>query len=279
MSAPTIRRLAAIKDASAFQEYLRTLNLNLPCDASTTSATSPLLEPIDRGGIKICSRIAINPMEGWDGTPDGNPSDNTVRRWQRFGESGAKLIWGGEAAAVNHPGRANPNQVVVAPHTRDGLARMRTALVEEHKRVMGSTDGLVIGLQLTHSGRYCRPNASNKSEPRLLYRHLKLGPDYPVPTDSEIEGIIEDFHRAARIAADLGFDFVDVKHCHGYLGHEFLSARSREGKYGGSFENRTRFLREIVAGIRRDNPSLKIGVRLSAFDTSPYHPNPALSTP
>ncbi len=285
MTAPTIRRLASIKDVSAFQEYLRTLNLNLPCDASTTSANSLLLDPIDRGDIKIGNRIAINPMEGWDGTPDGNPTDNTVRRWQRFGQSGAKLIWGGEAAAVNHAGRANPNQVVVAPHTRDGLAKMRAALIEEHKRTMGNTDGLVIGLQLTHSGRYCRPNISNKPEPRILYRHpildarLKLDANYPLLTDSEIEGIIEDFHRAARIAADLGFDFVDVKHCHGYLGHEFLSARSREGKYGGSFENRTRFLREIVAGIRRDTPQLKIGVRLSAFDTAPFHPDPALSSP
>ena len=171
MSAPTIRRLASIKDVSAFQDYLRALNLNLPCDAKVDTVASTLLEPIDRGGIKIGNRIAVNPMEGWDGTPDGNPSDNTVRRWQRFGQSGAKLIWGGEAAAVNHAGRANPNQVVVAPHTRDGLARMRTALVEEHKRTMGSTDGLVIGLQLTHSGRYCRPNVSSKSEPRILYRH------------------------------------------------------------------------------------------------------------
>jgi NADPH2 dehydrogenase len=290
MSAPTIRRLASIKDVSAFQEYLRTLNLNLPCDASSESVganatVSPLLAPIERGGIRIGNRIAVNPMEGWDGTPDGNPSDNTVRRWQRFGQSGAKLIWGGEAAAVNHAGRANPNQIVVAAHTRDGLARMRSALISEHSRVMGDTEGLVIGLQLTHSGRYCRPNASNKPEPRILYRHplldrrLKLGLDYPVLTDGEIDGIIEDFHRAAHIAAELGFDFVDVKHCHGYLGHEFLSARSREGKYGGSFENRTRFLREIVAGIRRDTPQLKIGVRLSAFDTAPFHPDPARSTP
>jgi len=285
MTAPTIRRLASIKDVSAFQEYLRTLNLNLPCDPKIDSADSPLLEPVQRGDVKIGNRIAINPMEGWDGTADGNPTDNTVRRWQRFGQSGAKLIWGGEAAAVNHAGRANPNQVVVAPHTRAGLAKMRAALIDEHKRAMGSTNGLVIGLQLTHSGRYCRPNASNKPEPRILYRHpildarLKLDSNYPVLTDSEIDGIIEDFHRAARIAADLGFDFVDVKHCHGYLGHEFLSARSREGKYGGSFENRTRFLREIVAGIRRDNPQLKIGVRLSAFDTAPFHPDPALSTP
>src|ERR1700733_1355876 len=199
MSAPTIRRLASIKDVSAFQDYLRTLNLNLPCDVKVDSAESSLLDPIERGGIKIGNRIAVNPMEGWDGTPDGNPTDNTVRRWQRFGQSGAKLIWGGEAAAVNHAGRANPNQIVVAPHTRDGPARMRSALIEEHRRLMGSTDGLVIGLQLTHSGRYCRPNASNKPEPRIVYRHpildrrLKLDANYPLLTDSEIEGIIEDF--------------------------------------------------------------------------------------
>src|SRR5580704_17491306 len=136
MSAPTIRRLASIKDVSAFRDYLRTLNLNLPYDTKVDTVASTLLEPIDSGGIKIGNRIAVNPMEGWDGTPDGNPSDNTVRRWQRFGQIGAKLIWGGEAAAVNHAGRANPNQVVVAPHTRDGLARMRTTLIEEHKRTM-----------------------------------------------------------------------------------------------------------------------------------------------
>jgi NADPH2 dehydrogenase len=285
MTAPTIRRLASIKDVPAFQEYLRTLSLDLPCDGNVDSAHSPLLQPIKRGDLRIGNRIAVNPMEGWDGTPDGNPSDNTVRRWRRFGQSGAKLIWGGEAAAVNHGGRANPNQIVVAPHTRDGLARMREALIDEHKRTIGNTNDLVIGLQLTHSGRYCRPNASNKPEPRILYHHpildarLKLDASYPVLTDSEIEGIIEDFHRAARIAADLGFDFVDVKHCHGYLGHEFLSARSRDGKYGGSFENRTRFLREVVAGIRSDSPQLKIGVRLSAFDTAPFHPDFALSSP
>jgi 2,4-dienoyl-CoA reductase-like NADH-dependent reductase (Old Yellow Enzyme family) len=80
--------------------------------------------------------------------------------------------------------------------------------------------------------------------------------------------------KAAKIAADCGFDFVDVKHCHGYLGHEFLSAVDRPGKYGGSFENRTRFLTEIVAGIRGVAPSLGIGVRLSAIDFVPFKPGP-----
>jgi 2,4-dienoyl-CoA reductase-like NADH-dependent reductase (Old Yellow Enzyme family) len=279
-----ILRLGTVKTVEKFQEHLRALGLSLPADANIeTGVRSSLLSPVERGGIKIGNRIAVNPMEGWDGSPDGTPSHSTVRRWQRFGQSGAKLIWGGEAVAVSHAGRANPNQVVIAPHTHVGLARMLSALLDEHRIVMGSDDGLVVGLQLTHSGRYCRPNTHGKPEPKILYRHpildrrLKLADDYPVLTDGEIEGIIEDFLRAAKVAQELGFDFVDVKHCHGYLGHEFLSAHTRAGKYGGSFENRTRFLREVVAGIRGTAPALKIGVRLSAFDIVPFHPDPSQS--
>jgi len=248
-------------------------------------ADSPFLTPIESSSGKIGNRIAINPMEGWDGTPDGRPSEHTIRRWRRFGQSGAKLIWGGEAMAVNHEGRANPNQLVIAEHTRAGLAQLRSTLIEEHKKVAGSDAGLLIGLQLTHSGRYCRPNVHGKPEPRILYRHpildrrLNLPADYPVLRDGDVRAIIEDFHRAARMAWELGFDFVDVKHCHGYLGHEFLSAHTREGNYGGSFENRTRFLREVVEGIRSVTPGLKIGVRLSAFDTIPFRPDPAKSSP
>jgi len=224
-------------------------------------------------------------MEGWDGTSDGNPSEHTLRRWQRFARSGAKLIWGGEAVAVCQEGRANPNQLLAAPQTRAGLEGSRAALLAEHRRVSGSHEDLLIGLQLTHSGRYSCPNQKGRPEPRILYHHpildrrLNLSPDYPLLTDAEIEGLIEEFHRAARMASELGFDFVDIKHCHGYLGHEFLSAHTREGKYGGSFENRTRFLREVVQGIRAAAPGLRIGVRLSAFDTIPYRPDPALSTP
>jgi len=104
----------------------------------------------------------------------------------------------------------------------------------------------------------------------LLDRRLNLPADYPLLTDGEIEAIIEDFHRAALLVWQLGFDFVDIKHCHGYLGHEFLSAHTREGRYGGTFEGRTRFLREVVQGIRSLAPGLHIGVRLSAIDTVPF---------
>jgi 2,4-dienoyl-CoA reductase-like NADH-dependent reductase (Old Yellow Enzyme family) len=222
-------------------------------------------------------------MEGWDGTTDGAPSERTLRRWHRFGRSGAKLIWGGEAVAVSHAARANPNQLVAAPHSRKGLEQLRQVLIIEHRQTAGSDKGLLIGLQLTHSGRFSRPNAKDRPEPRILYRHpildrrMSLPDDFPILTDTEVEAIVEDFHRAAQIAWELGFDFVDVKHCHGYLGHEFLSARTRVGRYGGTFENRTRFLREVVEGIRSVAPGLRIGVRLSAFDTVPFCPDPKLS--
>jgi NADPH2 dehydrogenase len=279
-----ILRVASIKDLPHFQAHLASLNVTLPCDSQlTTGEHSPLLQPLSRHGYHIANRIAIQPMEGWDGLPDGNPSENTIRRWRRFGASGAKLIWGGEAVAVSHDGRANPNQLVAAPHTEAGLARLRDAFLEEHRAKTGSEDGLIVGLQLTHSGRYCRPNAHDRSEPKILYRHpfldrrLRLPDDYQVLTDGEIDAIIENFQRAARMASRLGFDFVDIKHCHGYLGHEFLSARSREGRYGGSFENRTRFLREVVGGVRSVAPRLRIGVRVSIFDTIPFRPDPAQS--
>src|SRR4029077_20317088 len=284
MSLP-ILRLGAVKDVSRLQQHLRMLGLNLPCDSEVLSGPeSPLLQPLSRGEINLANRIAVHPMEGWDATPEGNISESMLRRWRRLGTSGAKLVWGGEAAAVSHAGRANPNQLVVAAHTLKGLQQLRAALVEGHRQATGSDNGPLIGLQLTHSGRYCRPNEHHKPEPCILYHHpildrrLGLTADYPVLTDAEIADIIEQFVRAAHAAREAGFDFVDVKHCHGYLGHEFLSAHTREGKYGGSFENRTRFLREIIAGIRSGVPGLQIGVRVSAFDTVPYIADPSRSS-
>lgn len=281
---PDIPRVASLRTVQRFQEHLLSLGLTIPCDQElTVGGGSPLAQPLVRSGFKIGNRIAIHPMEGWDGATDGNPSESTTRRWQRFGQSGAKLIWGGEAVAVRPEGRANPNQLLMADHTLKGLAHLREVLIDAHRQTAGSEEGLLIGLQLTHSGRYCRP--TSKLEPRILYRHpildkrLGLSPEYPVLTDGEIEGIIEAFHHAGRRTQELGFDFVDVKHCHGYLGHEFLSAHTREGRYGGSFENRTRFLREVTAGIRSAAPGLQIGVRLSAFDAVPFRPDPDRSTP
>ena len=286
MSAPAIVRVASLRDVCAFQQHVASLGVQIPCDDRLLSGSeSPLAQPLLRGGLRLGNRIAIHPMEGWDGTHDGNPTERTLRRWRRFGLSGAKLIWGGEAVAVSHDGRANPNQLIAAPHTRAGLGQLRSALIEAHREVAGSEDGLLIGLQLTHSGRYSRPNENDRPEPLIVHHHpildrrQRLPSNYPLLTDAEIGAIIEAFHRAAVLAWELGFDFVDIKHCHGYLAHELLGAHTRSGRYGGSFENRTRFLREVVEGIRSAAPGLRIGVRLSAFDTIPFHADPELSSP
>jgi NADPH2 dehydrogenase len=280
MSANPFPRLGSVKDVAHFQEHLNSLSLSIPCDSEVLSGSeSPLLRPLTNGAINIGNRIAVQPMEGWDGTPDGQPSERTLRRWKHFGRSGAKLIWGGEAVAVSHEGRANPSQLVIAPHTEKGLAQLRATLIDEHRRTTGSESGLLIGLQLTHSGRFCRPNTYKRSEPRIVYHHpildhrLNLTQSFALLSDAEIGAIIEDFHRAAKVAWSLGFDFVDIKHCHGYLAHELLSAHTRDGRFGGSFENRTRFLKDVVQGVRSVAPRLQIGVRLSAFDTIPFRPD------
>ena len=279
-------KVKGLESAAGFRENLQRLGLGMPCDDEVAlGAASPLAQPLQVHGWTIANRWCVQPMEGWDGQADGRPSENTLRRWRHFGASGAKLVWGGEAVAVRHDGRANPQQLVLNEHTLGDIARLRDELISEHRRAMGSDEGLVIGLQLTHSGRFCKPNDPARMEPQVLFHHPLLdgrfGPAerIRVMQDGDIRALIDDFVTAAKRARDIGFDFVDLKHCHGYLGHEFLAAKTRPGDYGGSLENRTRFLRELVAGIRAEAPGLEMGVRLSAFDFLPYRPDPARSTP
>lgn len=275
-------RVARFRTPEDFREHTQGLGIELPFDEEILAdAHSPLAQPLKLSdGREIGNRFCILPMEGWDGTREGMPTEFTRRRWSNFGRSGAKLIWGGEAVAVRHDGRANPNQLMIQDHTLKGLEQLREAVLAAHQEHFGTTDDLLVGLQLTHSGRFARPNEKKVLEPKILYHHpliervYPLDPQYPVMTDGEIEDLIGDFVRAARQARNAGFEFVDIKHCHGYLGHEFLSAHTRPGPFGGSFENRTRFLREIVAGIRASSPDLKIGVRVSAFDFPPFQPGP-----
>jgi 2,4-dienoyl-CoA reductase-like NADH-dependent reductase (Old Yellow Enzyme family) len=278
-------KVKGLESAAGFRENLQRLGLDMPCDDEVAlGAASPLAQPLQVHGWTIGNRWCVQPMEGWDGQADGRPSENTLRRWRHFGASGAKLVWGGEAVAVRHDGRANPQQLVLNEHTQGDIARLREALIAEHRQAMGSDAGLVIGLQLTHSGRFCKPNDPSRMEPQVLFRHPLLdgrfGPAerIRVMDDGDIRALIDDFVVAAKRARDIGFDFVDLKHCHGYLGHEFLAAKTRPGDYGGPLENRTRFLRELVAGIRAEAPGLEMGVRLSAFDFLPYRPDPARST-
>jgi 2,4-dienoyl-CoA reductase-like NADH-dependent reductase (Old Yellow Enzyme family) len=270
-------RVASLKTAAAVREHLRQIGAAIDLDERLESGpASPLARPFELDAIRTGNRFCILPMEGWDGTADGHPSDLTRRRWQRFGQSGAKLIWGGEAVAVQFDGRANPHQLLISEKTVPALAALRETLVAAHRDAFGArADGdLAIGLQLTHSGRYSQPAVKGKAEPRVAYAHPLLDRRFPAGmttmSDDDLDRLVDRFVAAAKEARDAGFAFVDVKHCHGYLGHELLSARSRAGKYGGSIENRTRFVRNVAAGIRATVPGLGVVVRLSAFDMIPY---------
>jgi len=158
-----------------------------------------------------------------------------------------------------------------------GLVQLRESLLAAHRARYGATDGLVVGLQLTHSGRFSRPTTAGPA-PRIAYHHplldakfgIAANNDAVVWTDAELERLIDDYVIAAGVAARAGFDFVDVKACHGYCLHEFLSARRRPGRFGGDLEGRTRLLRTIIEQVQAEQRELLVGVRLSAFDIVPY---------
>jgi len=279
-------RLGAVKSLEDFHAVCASLGIELPAEA-LDARPSPLAEPaaVVINGKRPSNRIVIHPMEGWDGTTTGGVTDEMRRRWRRFGESGAKMICGTEAMAVRPDGRANPNQLIITDENKADLAELVGILKSAHMEHYGSSDDLVIGFQLTHSGRFCRPHDKARWESRVAFRHpildrkFNVTSDAQVLSDAEVEELVTDYVRAARIAWEVGADFVDLKHCHGYLLHEFLGAHTRPGKYGGSFENRTRVLREIVAGIRADGNPIDLGVRLSLFDMVPHRPDPDRAQP
>jgi NADPH2 dehydrogenase len=281
-------KIAQFKDLSAFRARLDELDLIIPSEETilTAAAGSPLAMPFLLGNRRIGNRWCIHPMEGWDANPDGTPSELTLRRWEQFGRSGAKLIWGGEAAAVQPDGKANPRQTLATDHNAQGLRQLRERLLAGHRAIGETTDDLLIGLQLTHSGRFSRPH-SKQLEPRIAYHHPLLDAKFGIDpqnqavvwSDADLERLIDNYVHGAKLAAQAGFDFVDVKACHGYLLHEFLSARSRPGKFGGDLAGRTRLLMTVIERIRHELPDLMIGVRLSIFDTLPYRTSRTVGEP
>lgn len=263
MNLTQVRRLRTVQDLSA---HLASIGVDLPVDGvvDPMGALAAPLELRDRsaGVLPVPNRFAVLPMEGWDGTTDGGATDLVRRRWERFGASGCGLVWG-EATAVRRDGRANPRQLVLDHATVDDVASLR-ALLDPTQ---------VAGLQLTHSGRWSRPDGTPR--PRTAYRHPLLDARVgagaaDVFSDDELDALVEHYVDAAVLADEAGFDFVDIKHCHGYLLHELLSAHERPGRYGGDLDGRTRFLRAVVEGIRSRAPRLAVAVRLSAFDFVPF---------
>lgn len=237
----------------------------------------PLFEPANIGPRRAGNRLCVQPMEGCDGTLDGQPDELTFRRYRRFGAGGAKLIWG-EATAVLDEGRANPRQLLINAQTAPALERMVRECREAHRTALGTDDDLLVGLQLTHSGRYSfrRPLLGFHDpilDPRTLADRTTgrcVDNGYPLLDDDYLKRLPDHYVAAAKQAQQVGFDFVDVKQCHRYLLSELLAARTRPGPYGGSLENRTRLAREIITRIRAEVPGLIIATRINVFDGIPY---------
>jgi len=238
---------------------------------------APLFQPASLGPLRVGNRFCVQPMEGCDGTRDGVPDDLVFRRYQRFGAGGAKLIWG-EAAAVLEEGRANPRQLFLTEQAAPAFDKMLRTCRDAHRESCGTDDDLVVGLQLTHSGRYSyqRPLIA-VHDPILDSRTVvdrtsgrTVDSAYPLLSDDYLKRLVDHYVAAAKLAHRIGYQFVDVKQCHRYLLNEMLAAKERPGPYGGSLENRTRLARDIITAIRTEVPDLIVVTRMNVFDCIPY---------
>lgn len=264
---------------------LKRLGEQLDVSVEAIEDVSILAEPVRAGGLVIPNSLAIHPMEGCDGDSQGRPGRLTLRRYERFAAGGAGLIWG-EATAVVPEGRANPRQLWIHEGSRDGFAGMVRMMRQAAAGSMGPDHKPVLVLQLTHSGRYSKPEG--KAHPIIPQRDPYRDPlvpqqvpsadaasripdDWPLVTDEYLDALQDAYVAAARIAFDVGFDAVDIKSCHGYLINELFACHNRDGKYGGSFENRTRFVLEVVDKIHAElGEDAAITTRLGIYDAIPY---------
>ena len=232
---------------------------------------SCLSKEIKVGSKTAHNRIVYQAMEGCDGTYDGAPDELTKRRYLRFARGGAGIIWF-EATAVKGEGRANPRQMYLTDKTKDDFARIVNDIKEECIKTNGF-EPLVI-VQLTHSGRYSKPEGT--PAPLIAYNNPIFEKDNPIDksrivTDEYLDSLHEALVWGAGEAKKLGFDGADIKSCHRYLLSELLSAYNREGRYGGSFENRTRLLTSAVKDAKiLTGKDFIITSRLNIYDGFEY---------
>jgi len=264
---------------------LKRLSNRLGVNVQAIEDVSILTEPVQVGELVIPNSLAVHPMEGCDGDSQGRPGKLTLRRYERFAAGGAGLIWA-EATAVVPEGRANPRQLWLHDKNKESFAAMVKMMRQAATKSMGPGHQPVIVLQLTHSGRYSKPEST--AHPIIAQRDPYRDPmapqpkpdtnrksripdDWPLVTDDYLDKLQNAYVEAARIAFEVGFDAVDIKSCHGYLINELFGCRNRKGKYGGSFENRTRFPLEVIDKIHQElGEDAVVAMRLGIYDAIPY---------
>jgi 2,4-dienoyl-CoA reductase-like NADH-dependent reductase (Old Yellow Enzyme family) len=217
---------------------------------------SILDSPIKIGAKTAPNRIVNQPMECNDADEVGNPSELTFNRYRKLAEGGAGIIIV-EALTITRESRARKNQLGIDEKTAPTLERLL-------KEMRGINSKPLILFQITHAGQLSGADFS---------RHVSV---YPLPgkqthilSEEEIDQIGDDFGRAALIAKQVGADGIDFKQCHGYLGGEMLRpVNTRKDRFGGSFENRTRFFCETMAKIKKSAGSgaFLLGARFSVYE-------------
>lgn len=229
--------------------------------------TSILKTPLTVGSIVFPNRLGIAPMEGADSTPDGRPSEYTIRRYVNEAIGGSAVIWF-EAISIVEEGRSSRTQLLLTRETLDSYKQLTAAVKEAGLKANGFAPYLI--MQANHSGRYSNPD--NRPAPMIAYRHPELeqyraADDSCIVSDDYLKGLEEKFGEAAKLAKEAGFDAIDIKSCHGYLLAELTSAYTRPGEYGGSYENRTRLLRNgILAAKPFEDDSFMVTSRLGIYD-------------
>lgn len=232
---------------------------------------SCLGDSVKVGERVVPNRIAVQPMEGCDGTASGEPDELTVRRYDRFAESGAGLVWA-EAVAIVEEGRANPRQLYITENNIDAFKKMNDRIRELSMKKNGFAP--IIIMQATHSGRYSKP--TGVPAPLIAYNNPVFEGENPIDktriiSDDKLFALEEQYGKAAKMAEEAGFDGIDVKCCHRYLNSELLSAFTRDGAFGGSFDNRTRLLRNgIKNATDATGKDFIITTRMNVYDGFEY---------
>ncbi len=261
----------SFKSLAELQERIATLGV----DVSLSCDLAALHRPVKVGQLIAPNSIAVLPMEGCDSEPDGSPSELVERRYLRFAGGGAGLLWW-EANAVVPEGRANPLQMMMTEANVDRFAALLVKTNAAAAAAMGADHRPVNVLQLTHSGRYSSSPA-HTAAPLIPQHDPILDPrvgvkrEDPVVSDEYLDGLVEKYVASALLAKKAGFDGVDIKACHRYLLSELLASHTREGKYGGSFENRSRLLLDIISAVRAAvGEDFIVACRFNVFDAHPY---------
>ncbi|MCL2098874.1 MAG: flavin oxidoreductase/NADH oxidase [Oscillospiraceae bacterium] len=212
--------------------------------------------------LTLENALAVHPMEAFDAGDGGGPGELTLRRYKRFAESGAGLIWF-EAVAVQNDALTAPRQLMITEKNLDEYKK----LVETVKKTAGDKTKIVI--QLTHSGRFSKPNPVIAAHNAALNTRMNLDPSYPCVSDDYLKRVEDNFETAAVLSHKAGFDIIDIKACHRYLFAELLGAFNRGGEYGGSYENRTRIFKNCIKRVK-DRLNITIASRLGISDVIPY---------